>query len=86
VTRIRTTHTGSLPRPDALVESILAREQGQPAPELEAQAAAAVSEAVRRQVETGIDIVNDGEMPRAAFARYVKDRLGGFVADGSRSS
>jgi 5-methyltetrahydropteroyltriglutamate--homocysteine methyltransferase len=82
VTRIRTTHTGSLPRPDALVESILAREQGQPAPGFEAQAAAAVADAVARQVDAGIDIVNDGEMPRAAFARYVKDRLGGFVADG----
>jgi 5-methyltetrahydropteroyltriglutamate--homocysteine methyltransferase len=81
VTRIRTTHTGSLPRPDALVESILAREQGRPSPELEAQARAAVGDVVRRQVETGLDIVNDGEMPRAAFARYVKDRLGGFVAD-----
>jgi 5-methyltetrahydropteroyltriglutamate--homocysteine methyltransferase len=82
VTRIRTTHTGSLPRPDALVESILAREAGRPAPDLEAQAAVAVADVVRRQIETGLDIVNDGEMPRAAFARYVKDRLGGFVADG----
>jgi 5-methyltetrahydropteroyltriglutamate--homocysteine methyltransferase len=82
VPRIRTTHTGSLPRPDDLVESLLAREAGQPVPEYEAQAAAAVADAVRRQVETGIDNVNDGEMPRSAFARYVKDRLGGFVADG----
>jgi 5-methyltetrahydropteroyltriglutamate--homocysteine methyltransferase len=82
VPRIRTTHTGSLPRPDDLVDSILAREQGQPAPDYEAQARSAVADVVGRQAEIGIDIVNDGEMPRAAFARYVKDRLGGFVADG----
>ena len=81
-TKILTTHTGSLPRPDDLVESILAREQGRAAPDFEAQAARAVSEVVQQQVEIGLDIVNDGEMPRAAFARYVKDRLGGFVADG----
>jgi 5-methyltetrahydropteroyltriglutamate--homocysteine methyltransferase len=60
----------------------LAREAGRPAPGLEAQAAAAVADIVARQVELGVDIVNDGEMPRSAFARYVKDRLGGFVADG----
>jgi 5-methyltetrahydropteroyltriglutamate--homocysteine methyltransferase len=82
VTTIRTTHTGSLPRPADLVDSLLAREQGRPAPDYEVQTRAAVDAAVRRQVETGLDIVNDGEMPRSAFARYVKDRLGGFVADG----
>jgi 5-methyltetrahydropteroyltriglutamate--homocysteine methyltransferase len=79
LTRIRTTHTGSLPRPDALAKSIMAlEEQGVVAPELDALAAAAVRDVVRRQVETGIDIVNDGEMRRLGYTSYIKDRLGGF--------
>ena len=79
MTRIRTTHTGSLPRPDALAKAIMAlEEQGVVAPELDALAAAAVRDVVRRQVETGIDIVNDGEMRRLGYMSYIKDRLGGF--------
>jgi 5-methyltetrahydropteroyltriglutamate--homocysteine methyltransferase len=82
VTRIRTTHTGSLPRPDALAEAIMAREAtGVIAPGLDALAAAAVDDVVRRQVQVGIDIVNDGEMGRLGYASYVKDRLGGFKGE-----
>ena len=79
MTRIRTTHVGSLPRPDALARSIMAlEEQGVIAPDLDALAAAAVRDVVQRQVETGIDVVNDGEMRRLGYASYIKDRLGGF--------
>jgi 5-methyltetrahydropteroyltriglutamate--homocysteine methyltransferase len=81
VTRIRTTHTGSLPRPDALAESILSLEERGTGPDLDALAAAAVHDVVQRQVATGIDIVNDGEMRRLGYTSYIKDRLGGFNGD-----
>lgn len=81
MTPIRTTHTGSLPRPDALVELITEREQRGTTSGFYELAASAVRDVVRRQVELGIDVVNDGEMPRVGFASYIKDRLGGFSAD-----
>ena len=81
VTSIRTTHTGSLPRPDALVESIMEREQRGSAPGFDELAAASVRDVVQQQVDVGIDVINDGEMPRLGFASYVKDRLGGFKGE-----
>ena len=78
--RFLTTHTGSLPRPEGLIRSMFAKEEGVP---VEPKAlAAAVADAVRltvaKQVEAGIDIVNDGEMSKPSYATYVKDRLDGF--------
>jgi len=78
VTRIRTTHTGSLPRPDALATAIMALEEQGATSGLDSLADAAVRDVVKRQVDTGIDIVNDGEMRRLGYVSYVKDRLGGF--------
>ena len=83
--RILTTHTGSLPRPDNLMQMMIAREQGQPvdASELAGTVRNAVAEAVKHQVAVGIDIISDGEMSKIGFANYVKDRLTGF---GGRSN
>jgi len=78
VTRIRTTHTGSLPRPDALATAIMALEEQGATSGLDPLADTAVCDVVKRQVDTGIDIVNDGEMRRLGYVSYVKDRLGGF--------
>ncbi len=79
-TRILTTHAGSLPRPDNLMQMMIAREQGQPvdASELADTVRNAVADAVKHQVAAGIDIVSDGEMSKIGFANYVKDRLTGF--------
>ncbi len=84
--RILTTHTGSLPRPDDLVTLIRQKEAGEPTDltALEARVRAAVAETVRRQIEAGIDIVNDGEMSKPSYSTYVKDRLSGF--EGSEKS
>lgn len=78
--RILTTHTGSLPRPDGLMQMMLAREQGQSvdAGELANIIRHAVADVVKQQVAVGIDIVSDGEMSKIGFANYVKDRLTGF--------
>ncbi|HEX6512195.1 MAG TPA: cobalamin-independent methionine synthase II family protein, partial [Chloroflexota bacterium] len=86
--RILTTHTGSLPRPADLSEMMLARDRGQPYdPEaLEARIASATIEGVKRQVETGIDVVSDGEYSKTSYTAYVKDRLTGFEGEQLQTS
>jgi len=81
--RILTTHAGSLARPTELLDTMKERENGRPydATLLDRQVRDAVADRVRRQVESGIDIVTDGEMSKVSFLGYVKDRLGGFEPD-----
>ncbi|MGH1488825.1 MAG: cobalamin-independent methionine synthase II family protein [Acidimicrobiales bacterium] len=80
---ILTTHTGSLPRPDDLIQMIWAREDGIPVDDaaIAERVAEAVTECVRRQSEAGLSIVNDGEMSKPSYATYVKDRLDGFAGE-----
>src|ERR1700759_330621 len=80
-----TTHVGSLPRPEGLTKLMFAREDGLPyeAAELQAQIAHAVELVVARQLAVGLDIINDGEMPKPSYATYVKDRLTGFGGSGN---
>ena len=83
--RFLTTHTGSLPRPDGLVRAMYAREEGVPvdAEALERCVASAVEGVVKKQLDAGIDVVNDGEMSKPSYATYVKDRLRGFGGSGN---
>ncbi len=78
--RILTTHTGSLPRPDDLIQIMWAKGDGIPVDEaaVAGRVATAVQEVVGRQVAAGVDVVNDGEMSKPSYATYVKDRLHGF--------
>jgi 5-methyltetrahydropteroyltriglutamate--homocysteine methyltransferase len=78
--RILTTHTGSLPRPDDLIQIMWAVGDGIPVDReaLEKRIAEAVRESVDRQVAAGVSIINDGEMSKPSYATYVKDRLHGF--------
>jgi len=81
--RFLTTHAGSLPRPAELLEAISAREQGRPVDE-RAQATRvrdAVKEVVRKQIELGIDVIDDGEYSKPSFVTYTNERLGGFEID-----
>ena len=84
--RFLTTHVGSLPRSQAVVDLIFARERGEPIDEtaFEAVMRDAVDEVVRRQVAAGIDIVSDGEMSKISYATYIKDRYTGFDGDSPR--
>ena len=81
--RILTTHTGSLPRPPALRDSLMAREAGVPVDEsrLQRMVEAAVADVVRLQRESGVDVVNDGEQGKISYSTYVRDRLTGFEGE-----
>ncbi len=81
--RILTTHAGSLPRPAELLDAISERERGRPVDEqtYAAQVRDAVRQVVRRQIELGIDIIDDGEYSKPSFVTYVNERLGGFQID-----
>ena len=83
--RFLTTHTGSLPRPEGLIRAMFAREEGVPVDRaaLDAKIGEAVAEVVRRQVEAGIDLIDDGEMSKPSYATYIKDRLDGFGGEGN---
>ena len=84
--RILTTHVGSLPRSQAVTDVLFGREKG----EIKDPRAAAVViseavvEVVRRQVETGIDVVSDGESNKISYATYIADRFAGFGGDTPR--
>jgi 5-methyltetrahydropteroyltriglutamate--homocysteine methyltransferase len=78
--RILTTHTGSLPRPEALTKLYIERGQGRPVDReaLARAGSAAVREIIRKQADAGIDIGNNGEQPRDSFFLYLRERLTGF--------
>ena len=84
--RFLTTHVGSLPRSQAVVTQIFARERGEPLSEdaFDAVMAQAVDDVVLRQVQAGVDIVSDGEMSKISYATYIKDRFTGFDGDSPR--
>jgi 5-methyltetrahydropteroyltriglutamate--homocysteine methyltransferase len=86
MTPIRTTHVGSLPRGQAVADSLFAREKGLALDETayEALMRDATAAIVRRQRETGIDIPSDGETSKISYATYIKDRLTGFDGDSPR--
>ena len=81
--RILTTHTGSLPRPEDLVsifENHDQRELETPA-DFDERVASAVRDIVGRQSDTGLDVINDGELSKVGYATYVTERLSGFGED-----
>ncbi|MBV9897865.1 MAG: cobalamin-independent methionine synthase II family protein [Chloroflexi bacterium] len=78
---ILTTHTGSLPRPDDLVELLYAAEADGTTIDraaLDTRARTAVAETVQQQLDVGLDVVNDGEMSKVSYSTYVGGRLTGF--------
>ncbi len=83
--RILTTHVGSLIRPPELVETLKAKEAGEPVDEalFAGRLRVAVARVVKQQTETGIDVLNDGEFGKTiSWSRYVLERMSGFVQTG----
>ena len=82
--RILTTHVGSLPRGQAVVD-LLARKEGGETYDVAAfdsTMAAAVCDVVAMQRASGVDVVSDGEQSKPSYATYIKDRLSGFSGHG----
>jgi 5-methyltetrahydropteroyltriglutamate--homocysteine methyltransferase len=81
--RILTTHTGSLPRPQPLIDLVLRKERGDAidAAEFEAQTAKAVDSVVGQQVAAGVDVISDGEMSKPSYTTYIRHRVEGIEPD-----
>ena len=77
--RILTTHVGSLPRPQALLDL---GGYGKGPPKDMAEYArvlkASVAEVVGKQAAVGLDIINDGEFGKESWANYILKRISGF--------
>ena len=85
---IPATHVGSLPRSQAVVDQLFARERDEAYDQaaFDSVMEAAVDEVVRRQKEAGIAIASDGETSKISYATYVKDRYTGFAGDSPRNA
>ena len=81
--RILTTHTGSLPRTAKVVEQLLAEqnEHGKHKAELNGATREAIAYVVGKQIECGVDIVNDGEQGRTDYTVHVLDQLTGYEGE-----
>jgi 5-methyltetrahydropteroyltriglutamate--homocysteine methyltransferase len=88
MSKIFTSHVGSLPRTQKVVDFIFARENEQPFDQEEFDTAMteAVDETVAKQVKAGIDIVSDGETSKISYATYIKDRYTGYSGDSPRNA
>jgi 5-methyltetrahydropteroyltriglutamate--homocysteine methyltransferase len=80
MSQILTTHVGSLPRPEDLIRTMFAKQEGVPVDPvaLERRTREAVAEVVAKQLECGVDVVSDGEMGKPSYVTYIADRLDGF--------
>jgi 5-methyltetrahydropteroyltriglutamate--homocysteine methyltransferase len=85
--RILITHAGSLPRPADLLKLIQAKGRGEPydTGAYADRVRRAVADIVAKQIQLGIDVVDDGEMGKAGFIPYINERLAGFEVDRGRS-
>src|SRR4051794_36385040 len=87
--RILTTHVGSLPRPQDVVDQVFKVDNGEevdPA-EYDRVIGGAVIDRVRHQADAGVDLVSDGEMSKIGYATYIRHRLSGFeVGDVPRAT
>ena len=88
MTKILTSHVGSLPRSQRVVDFIFARENETTYDKMDFDTTMsdAVQQTVKKQVQSGVDIVSDGETSKISYATYVKDRYHGFSGDSPRNA
>jgi 5-methyltetrahydropteroyltriglutamate--homocysteine methyltransferase len=84
--RILTTHVGSLPRPQDVVDLLFAQDRGEAVDQalFDSTMKRGIADAIRKQEESGVDIVSDGETSKISYATYIRHRLTGFEGDSSR--
>ena len=87
--RILTTHVGSLPRPQNVVDMLFAQDRGEDftLTEFDAVMRTSVAAVAEQQVEAGVDVISDGEMSKISYATYIRHRLTGFeIGEVSRAT
>lgn len=74
------THVGSLPRSLSLARALITRDKGEEfnQNEFEALVSAELEVAIRRQVESGVTVISDGELGKVGYSTYITERLSGF--------
>jgi 5-methyltetrahydropteroyltriglutamate--homocysteine methyltransferase len=84
--RILTTHVGSLPRSQEVVDLLFAQDRGDTVDEAQFNEVMrrAVGEIVKKQEECGVDVVSDGETSKISYSTYIRHRLTGFEGDSAR--
>ena len=86
VSKINTTHVGSLPRSKKLSELLFSKDRQETFDQKEFREVVKknVNEVVKKQLDIGIDYISDGEMSKISYATYVKDRISGFSGESER--
>ena len=86
--KIKTTHVGSLPRSNELSDLLAAKDNKEEISikQFDEVVRNNVLEVVKKQINTGIDIVSDGEMSKISYATYIKDRVDGFSGESERKA
>lgn len=81
--RILTTHVGSMPRPQYVVDQLFAqdKDEGYDPVEFDKVMTQAVAEVAKKQVDAGVDVISDGEMSKISYATYIRHRFTGFEID-----
>ena len=88
MTKIKTTHVGSLPRSDELSELLFKKDKKEKIDleNFDSVVKKDVNKIVKKQVDLGIDFISDGEMSKISYATYVKDRIDGFSGESERKA
>ena len=88
MTKIKTTHVGSLPRSNELSELLFKKDKKEKIDldNFDVVVKRDVKKIVKKQVDLGIDFISDGEMSKISYATYVKDRIDGFSGESERKA
>lgn len=88
MSKIKTTHVGSLPRSKELSELLFKKDKKElfDQSQLDKIIEDNVNKIVKKQIDIGIDVISDGEMSKISYATYVKDRIQGFSGESERKA
>ena len=88
MSKIKTTHVGSLPRSNELSDLLFEKDQKEKIDlnQFDEIVQRDVNSIVKKQIEVGIDYISDGEMSKISYATYVKDRIDGFSGESERKA
>ena len=88
MSKIKTTHVGSLPRSKELSELLFKKDKKElfDKSQLDKIIEDNVNRIVKKQIDIGIDVISDGEMSKISYATYVKDRIQGFSGESERKA